>query len=458
MSARNDSLADLARLSLREAAAGIRDRAFSATALASGYLVRIRAHEARIHAWTWLDEDRVLAAARQADETLRRGQACGALHGIPIGIKDIIHTRGIPTRMGSPIFADFVPARSASCIERLERAGGYVQGKTVTTEFANQRPGPTTNPWNGDFTPGGSSSGSAAAVAAGFTAAGIGSQTLGSTIRPAAYCGVVGFKPSFGVISRAGVNPLSATLDHVGVLTRSVDDAGLLVACLAGRDSLDPDTLDDERVPSGLDALQELATPPRLAAMRSPAWDRADAAQRALFDANCRALGAAGARVETVELPADFSEVDEAARSIQVAEIAHNFRSFDANARERMSASFRALVELGEKCSALDYLAALATRAALRKSLDDLLGAYDAIVTPPASGEAPRTLAATGDPAFCTLWTLCGLPSVTIPTGIGPQGMPMGLQIVGGYLEDRRTLQVARWCAGLLPMPRRLAL
>lgn len=457
MSAQNDPLADIGRLTLSEAAAGIRNGTFTARMLATRYLERIRLHEACIRAWAWLDEERVLDEARQADAELDQGKARGVLHGIPLGIKDIIHTRGIPTRMGSPIFDDFVPARSATCVDRLEQAGGYVQGKTVTTEFANQHPGPTTNPWNRGFTPGGSSSGSAAAVAAGFTAAAIGSQTRGSIIRPAVYCGVVGFKPSFGVISRAGVNPLSATLDHVGVLTRSVDDAGLLVSCLAGHDPRDPDTLRDERLKSfRLDALHDLAALPRLAAVRSPVWDRADEAQRALFDANCDALRVAGAHIEVVDLPAAFDRADEAARVIQAAEIAHNFRAFDANARARMSAAFRALVEGGAQCSALEYQAALGTRTALRKSLDELIGTYDAILTPPATGEAPRTLAATGDPAFCALWTLCGVPSIAFPTGIGPQGMPIGLQVVGRYLDDRRTLQVAKWCMARLPLARRL--
>lgn len=456
MSAQYDPLADIGRLTLSEAAAGIRNGTFTAQMLAARYLERIRAHDAHVRAWAWLDEVRVLDEARRADADLGQGKVRGLLHGIPLGIKDIIHTRGIPTRMGSPIFDDFVPARSATCVDRLQQAGGYVQGKTVTTEFANQHPGPTTNPWNREFTPGGSSSGSAAAVAAGFTAAAIGSQTRGSIIRPAAYCGIVGFKPSFGVISRAGVNPLSATLDHVGVLTRSVDDAGLLVSCLAGHDPRDPDTLRDEDLKSfRLDALHDLAALPRLAAVRSPVWDRADEAQRALFEANCGALRVAGAHVEMVDLPAAFDRADEAARVIQAAEVAHNFRAFDANARARMSATFRALLGDGARRSALEYQAALGTRAALRTYLDELFGTYDAIVTPPATGEAPRTLAATGDPVFCVLWTLCGVPSITFPTGIGPQGMPMGLQVVGRYLDDRRTLQVAKWCISRLPLPRR---
>jgi Asp-tRNA(Asn)/Glu-tRNA(Gln) amidotransferase A subunit family amidase len=400
MSAGGGALADIDRLTLTAAAASIRNGAFTALTLATRYRERILAHEGRIHAWAWFDEDRFLVEARRTDAELRQERKPGALHGVPIGVKDIIHTRGIPTRMGSPIFSDFVPERSAGCVDRLERAGGYVQGKTVTTEFALQHPGPTTNPWNSDFTPGGSSSGSAAAVASGFTAAAIGSQTLGSTIRPAAYCGIVGYKPSFGVVPRTGVNRLSGTLDHVGVFTRSVDDAGLLVSCLAGHDPLDRGSLSDKRMPTGLDELDDLAAPPRIAAVRSPAWDRADEFQRALFDANCAALRAAGASVEAVELPAVFNRADEAARTIQMAEVAYEFRTFDEHARARMSAKFRALIERGEQCSAFDYLGALELRTAMLDSLAESQSGYDAIVTPPATGEAPRTLAATGDPAF----------------------------------------------------------
>jgi Asp-tRNA(Asn)/Glu-tRNA(Gln) amidotransferase A subunit family amidase len=446
---------DLADLELVEAVRGLREGRFSAEALTRAYLGRIRRDDARIRAWTWLDEDRALEQARAADRELREGRAPGRLHGMPIGIKDVIHTRGIPTRMGSPIFADFVPAASAGCVERLERAGAYVLGKTATTEFANQHPAATTNPWNAGFSPGGSSSGSAAAVAAGMAAAALGTQTRGSTIRPAVYCGIVGFKPSFGVVSRFGVHELSWTLDHVGVLARSVTDAGLLAAALVGHDPRDAASLPDGALPADLDQLAPLARAPRLAAVRSPAWDLADASQQSLFEANCAALRAAGARVEVVELPQAFESGNDAARIIQLAEIGRNFAALHAADAARMSATFRGLCERGMQVTARAYWEALDVRTVLRARLADMLATFDAIVTPPATGEAPATLASTGDAAFCTLWTLCGVPSVAFPTALGPHGLPMGLQVVGAECADRRTLEVAQWCRDALPFEAR---
>jgi Asp-tRNA(Asn)/Glu-tRNA(Gln) amidotransferase A subunit family amidase len=446
---------DPSDLGLGEAARAIRDGRLTAEALARACLARIRRHDGRIRAWAWLDEDRALEQARRADAELRAGRSRGPLHGVPIGIKDVIHTRGIPTRMGSPIFAAFVPASSAHCVERLERAGAFVLGKTATTEFANQHPAATTNPWNVGHSPGGSSSGSAAAVAAGMTAAALGTQTRGSTIRPAVYCGIVGFKPTFGLVSRSGVHELSWTLDHVGVLARSVPDAALVASAIAGHDPRDRASLSDAMLPPDLHVVAPLARAPRLAAVRSPAWRLADPAQQSLFEANCATLRRAGAQVEAVELPEAFEAANDAARTIQLAEIGRNFAALHAAHAHKMSATFRALCERGMQVTALDYWAALDARAAVRRHLADLLAAFDAIVTPPATGEAPPGLASTGDAAFCTLWTLCGVPAVAFPTALGPHGLPMGLQVVGAELADRRTLEVAQWCRDALPFEAR---
>ena len=433
---------------LTEAVGAMRGGRLSSEALTAGYLERSRRHDARIRAWAFLDPERALAQARKADAALRAGAAAGALHGAPIAIKDIIYTRGVPTGMGSPIFEGFVPAYSAACVEALERAGAFVQGKTVTTELANRHPGPTANPWNTAFTPGGSSSGSAAAVAAGFTAAALGSQTRGSVIRPAVYCGVVGYKPSFGLVSRFGLYPQSETLDHVGVLTRSVEDAALLVACLAGHDPRDPGSLAEAPAHPDFAQLGELHKPPRLAAVRTPAWSAADEAQQRLFESNCAALRKAGASVVPVELPGPFDQAIGATRVLQLSEMARNYRDLPA---ERLSAGLRDLCEQGRRYSAGDYRDARELRERLREALPRVLEGFDAIVTPPATGEPPRSLESTGDARFCAIWTLCGVPSVAFPTGTGPNGLPMGLQVVGGYLDDRRALQVAKWCMRHLP-------
>ena len=437
---------------LRESARGVREGRFTAEALAAAGIARIDAHEARVRAWAWFDAERALEQARAADRLLRWGTIAGPLHGVGIAFKDIIHVRGVPTGMGSPIFAGDVADHSAACVEKLAAAGAIVMGKATTCEFATQHPPATTNPWNADFTPGGSSSGSAAAVAAGFVPAALGSQTRGSTIRPAAYCGVVGFKPSFGRISRFGMLETSATLDQAGIFARSLDDAWLLTYVMQGPDARDPATLrhvawqgSDEPLMASHDAL------PRLAAVRTPAWNKADRQQQALFDANCAALRKAGAHVEAIELPASFAAADEATRVIQLTEIARNFAELYERARDRMSETFRALVERGARTPATDYEHALDLQRTLQHSLGEFLVGYDAIITPPATGEAPRTLRSTGDASFCVIWTLCGVPSVVFPVALGPQRMPMGLQLVGAHGEDRQVLEVASWCRSVLP-------
>ena len=451
MNSPQDALVDLGRLTLVRAAAGIREGTFSAEMLAMRYLQRIREHDKRIQAWAWLDSERVLKCARLADAELRAGHLRGPLHGIPLGIKDILETADIPTRMGSPIFSQFVPKWSASCVLRLEQSGAYVQGKTVTTEFATQQPGPTANPWNVGRTPGGSSSGSAAAVAAGFTCGAIGTQTRGSLIRPAAYCGVVGFKPSFGLISRKGVHELSSTLDHVGVLAHDVADAGLLVAVMVDEDPSAESMVSISALIDRLKQIRPVEQPPRLAAIRSPVWETAEPAQQALFVANCLSLAAVGARVDDIKLPASFDVAGEITRAIQAFEISRKFSQLKTSNGELMSAKFRELCEIGERITEASYKEALRLRGGLCAELADLLGGFDAIVTPPATGEAPLSLASTGDPAFCSIWTLCGLPCVAIPSGLGPSSMPMGLQVVGAFLDDARTLEIAAWCSRALP-------
>jgi Asp-tRNA(Asn)/Glu-tRNA(Gln) amidotransferase A subunit family amidase len=449
---------ELAFVTLREAVRDIRKGRFTAEELTAACIGRIRAFDDRVRAWAWFDANRALEHARAADRVMRAGTNVGPLHGTGIGLKDIIHARGLPTGMGSPIFADCVADRSAACVEKLEAAGAFILGKTATCEFATQHPPSTTNPWNAEFTPGGSSSGSAAAVAAGFVTAALGSQTRGSTIRPAVYCGIVGFKPSFGRISRVGVLETSATLDQAGIFARSLDDAWLLTHVLQGPDVRDPATLQENAWQGGDEPIAVSPAPPRLAAVRTPAWDKADAAQRALFESNCNALREAGARVEHVELPEPFAAADDATRVIQLAEIARNFADLYERAKDRMSGTFRTLVERGARIPAADYQHALEVQRALQQSFAQFVAGYDAIVTPPATGEAPRTLRATGDASFCVIWTLCGVPSVAFPVALGPQRMPMGLQLVGAHGKDREVLEIASWCRAVLPFDARLML
>jgi len=451
------AIADPASLSLTEAVAALKGGRLRAVDLASAYADRITRAEPSVHAWAWFDRDRMLAAARRSDAQRDAGAALGPLAGAPIGVKDIIATAGVPTRLGSPIFEHNVPAESATCVRLIEAAGGIVQGKTVTTEFANRKPGPTTNPWNVLHTPGGSSSGSAAAVAAGFTAAAVGSQTLGSTIRPAVYCGVVGYKPSFGLVSRHGVHPLSESLDHVGVLAQTIDDAALLASCLVGFDPRDPASLPEAASVRLVGGICEPVRPPRLAAVRTAHWAQAELPQQQRFEVDCRALRAAGAAVEFIDLPAGFELANDTAALIQAVEAARHFGRLRAAKGELMSPDFRGLCDRGAAISGADYETALATQASLRRMLAPVLRDYDAIVTLAAAGEAPL-LGASGAPTFCSAWSLCGVPALVLPTGLGPHRLPLGIQLVAAHLADRQLLRVARWCRSRLDDPGRPAL
>jgi Asp-tRNA(Asn)/Glu-tRNA(Gln) amidotransferase A subunit family amidase len=431
-------------MGLREAAQAIRTGTLSSEDLTRALLERIARHENTVQAFQWIDPARAVDLARQADRRLRSGEAVGPLHGIPVGIKDIIETQGIPTRMGSPIFDGYVPASSAALVRRVEAAGAFVMGKTVTTEFAYFTPGKTRNPWNPAHTPGGSSSGSAAAVAMGFLPGAVGTQTNGSMIRPAAFCGVVGYKPTAGLISLTGVHPFSPSLDQPGVFTRSVPDAALLAAGLEGNADGDPVTGKEQGEISG--EVAPMDRPPRLAAVRSPVWHQADPQAQEHFRAIVARLRAAGAVVQEQELPPSFERAHAVHRTIMYGEGARVYAELQRLQRERLSPRLNALIDEGIGISDSDLARDLAQKGQLAGELDAFLSAFDGIITPPALGEAPADLTQTGDPAFCTIWSLCGVPAVTIPTGQGPHGLPLGLQVVGPRSSDDRVLSVALWC------------
>ncbi|HEX5682032.1 MAG TPA: amidase [Desulfobacterales bacterium] len=434
----------LYRMGLFEAAQAIHRGDLSSEELTRALLDRIAKHEDAVLAFQWIDPARALDLAHQADRQLRSKVTVGPLHGIPIGIKDIIETQGIPTGMGSPIFDGHVPARSANLVRRAEAAGAFVLGKTVTTEFAYFHPGRTRNPWNPAHTPGGSSSGSAAGVAMGFFPGAVGTQTNGSMIRPAAFCGVVGYKPTAGFISLAGVHPFSPSLDQPGVFGRSLPDVALLASALAEGE-------DGEAAPgAGKVAIAPVVTtlerPPRLAAVRSPVWRLAEPYAQEHFLALAARLRSAGAQVEELELPAAFEGAHAVHRTVMYGEGAKVYADLQRREHGRLSPRLNALIDEGRAISESELARSLEQQKQLAGELDGFLGAFDAIITPPALGEAPADLTQTGDPAFCTIWSLCGVPAVTIPAGRGPAGLPLGLQIVGPRFSDDRVLSVARWC------------
>ncbi|CCE00798.1 amidase [Bradyrhizobium sp. STM 3809] len=374
----------------------------------------------------------------------------GPLGGIPVAIKDIIATSDMPTTNGSAIYRDHVPDADAWVVARLRDLGATIFGKTVSTEFAWRHPGPTVNPWNPAHTPGGSSSGSAAAVALGLVPLALGTQTLGSVIRPAAFNGVVGFKPSFGAIPRTGVHPLSPSLDHVGFFARRVDDAALALSLLAGTSAGDlhgrPLPGFDVDIDQGVAALPR----PRLAVVRFAKWERAEAEQKTVFEAVIDKLRSAGAAIEEIELRALDAANPDAITTIMLSEATTIFSGLIARFPDRVSDVMKGHVESGRGKTAMEYLAAKAVQAARQAALAQELDGFDAVLTLPAFGEAPRGLDWTGDAEYCAPWTFVGAPAVALPAGFGKNGLPLGIQITGAYRNDLHVLRVAKWVEATL--------
>jgi Asp-tRNA(Asn)/Glu-tRNA(Gln) amidotransferase A subunit family amidase len=432
----------LSALGLGEAAAEIREGRISAVELATDCLDRIAAVDADIQAWVFLDRDHVLRQAAAADEHRRHGRDTGPLHGVPIAIKDVFDTGDMPTEFGSPIWAGRTPRTDAIAVARLRSAGAVIMGKTVTAEYAYFHPGKTRNPHDPERTPGGSSSGSAAAVAAFMVPGAIGTQTNGSTIRPAAYCGVVGFKPTHGLIPRSGALLLSRALDHVGVFARSVEDAALLAETMAGFDAEDPDTRPLARPPFVATAVSEPPLPPRFAFVKSTAWEHAEPVTREAFVELIEMLGESAVEVDLGER---FGRAIDHHRVVMEVEMAHNLHRDYEQGRGQFSQQLRECIERGRKHAAVDYTRALAGAASLNATLAEVFNEYDAILTPAAPGEAPRGLSSTGNPVFCTAWTYLGVPAITLPLMRTEAGLPLGVQLVGRRDYDARLLRTARW-------------
>jgi Asp-tRNA(Asn)/Glu-tRNA(Gln) amidotransferase A subunit family amidase len=435
-------------LSAAGAAREIREGRLTSEELVQACLERIRALEPKVQAWTFLDEEHALAQARAADERKRSGEPFGPLHGVPVGVKDIFDTGDMPTENGTVLHQGRTPREDAAAVKSLRAAGAVILGKTVTTECAYFAPGKTRNPHDPEHTPGGSSSGSAAAVAAGMVPLALGSQTAGSTIRPASFCGVYGFKPTHGLIPRTGVLQLSRTLDHVGFFSRNVEDLALLAEVLQGYDEGDPDTRPRARIPFSDLAAEEPPIPPLLAFIKTPHWERTDPDTKEAYGELIEALGE---RVEEVELFPSAQDLWDWQRTIMAAEMAANLEPLWSAGKERLSPQLRELIERGREVRAVDHQRALRALEPVRASFDELfMERYDAILTAPALGTAPRGLGATGDPVFCVPWTLLGMPAITLPLMRGANGLPLGAQLVGRRGFDARLMRTARWLVAKL--------
>jgi Asp-tRNA(Asn)/Glu-tRNA(Gln) amidotransferase A subunit family amidase len=434
-------------LSAADAARAIADGAITSERLVEACLARVREVDGDVQAWAFLDPEHALAQARARDQDRSEGRAVGPLHGVPVGIKDIIDTCDMPTEDGTVLHAGRTPVRDATAVAWLRAAGAVIMGKTVTTECAYLSPGKTRNPHNPGHTPGGSSSGSAAAVAAGMAPLALGSQTNGSTIRPASFCGVYGFKPTHGLVPRHGVMRLSRSLDHVGAFARTLEDIALIAESLAGWDEHDPDTRPRAAIPFRQVAAQAPPLEPLLAFVKPPVWDRAEPETKEAF---AELAGQLAARMVEVELPPSTAAALEWHRTIMEAEMAANLdREFEGG-RERLSPALRDALARGREVRALDYQRALARVPLLNAGFEEIFERCDAIVTPATAGTAPAGLASTGDPSFCTLWTLCGMPALSVPLMQGPNGLPLGVQLVGRRDADARLLRTAGWLVAQL--------
>ncbi len=442
-----DQVAAPEPLSAVELASRIAAGSLRSVELVEGCLERIAASDGEVQAWAHLDPDYALQQAREHDDYRGRGLPLGPLHGVPVGLKDIIDTADMPTENGTVLDAGRRPRSDATLVSRLRAAGAVILGKTVTTELAFYSPGKTRNPHDPERTPGGSSSGSAAAVAAGQVPLAVGTQTNGSVIRPASFCGVVGFKPTHGMISRHGLLSQSPPLDTVGVFAGSVADAALLAEILAGYDPADADTR-----PSAAPRLLETAQSappvrPSFAFVKGPTWE---AAGQDVRDGFAELQDFLGEACDEVPLPSAFSRAHDLQRILMVAGFAKNLAPYYDKGRDRLSDVMRAAIEEGRKVLAVDYQLALEWIEVFNAGLDEIFERYDAILTPAAIGEAPRGLDATGDPTFCTLWSLCGTPAVTLPLLQGAAGLPIGVQMVGRRGYDGRLLRNANWLTNQL--------
>ncbi len=417
---------DLSRLTASELAPRLASGDVRAADVVLAFLARVDASENNVHAWAHIDPDAIMAQAASLDARFAVSGPVGPLHGIPVGLKDVIDTADMPTENGTPADAGRRPETDAALVTALRSAGALVMGKTVTAELAHRAPGPTSNPLDPTRTPGGSSSGSAAAVAAEMTPLAVGTQTGGSIVRPAAFCGVVGYKPTVGLIPTTGVFCRSHTLDTMGVFARSVEDAAMLSDCLAGGAGLSP-----------LNEKMGIA----LAFAHPAGWERCDDDMKAAFEELQVRLGS---RAESVALAACFDDAADAHRIVSLVELSKYAASYAEKCADEISEGMLQDIEMGAGFSAVAYLRALDVVGVLNDALEPIFSKYDAIVTPSALGQAPVGLANTGEAIFCSLWTLCGTPTISLPMLSGVDGMPLGVQLIGRRGGDLDLLATAR--------------
>lgn len=435
-------MTELYKLTAREVAARIAHGEITSEELVRACLDHIQSCEPAVQAWAYLDPEHALSQAARLDEWRAAGRELGPLHGVPVGVKDIFDTADMPTENGTPVHSGRRPAKDASAVAQLRDAGAVIMGKTVTTELAVFTPGKTRNPHNPDHTPGGSSSGSAAAVAANMVPLALGTQTAGSVIRPASFCGVYGFKPTHGLISRTGVLVQSPPLDTIGAFARSIDDLALLTDCISAYDPRDKSMHPRSRGSLARVAASQPPVQPLLAFIPTPPWEsEAEPATKQAFEEILEVLGE---QCDRVDLPDVFAQAWDWQRTLQWADIAKYYGPLLDRAPEQISPKLREMIDEGREMKAVDYNTAFEMRDVLNAGLDRIFDRYDAILTPATPGPAPKGLDSTGKPTFNLLWTYCGTPAVNLPL-LDVDGLPLGVQLVGPRLDDARLLRTANW-------------
>ena len=432
-------------LTVSQAAKQINEKKLSPVDLAQSLLERIDATDKDLQAWVTIDREEVLTTAKQREDEARQGKSRGLLHGVPVGLKDIFYTAGMKTAAGSKVYADFMPDFDATSVAKIKEAGGIILGKAVTTEFATSDPSPTFNPWNFEHTPGGSSSGSSVAVATKTVGAALGSQTGGSTCRPAAYNGIVGLKATYGRISRYGVVPVSWSLDHVGILVRTVEDAALMLQVISGEDINDPGS-SNEPVPDFIKQMAGHSQPPRIGIVSEYYSDKSTPEVWAHTQEVTKRLAAAGAEIVELGLPGSFKSAHSAQRIVMNVECAAFHEQFHATQAEDYGPRVRSGMEMGMLVPATKYLQAQRLRRQFRQDMVQMVMQVDVVLTPTTPAPAPRDRNTTGDASFQVPWTTSGLPTVTLPSGLSEDGMPLAVQLGGLPFEEGKLLGAAKWC------------
>lgn len=435
----------LSSLTIQQAATQLQGGQVSCVQLVQELLRRIDELDPTFHAWVTVDHQGALAQAQQLDEEFATAGPRGILHGIPVGCKDLFFTNGMKTTACSPLYADFVPSSDATVISRLKQAGAVILGKTMCTEFAVNDPAPTVHAWHPAHTPGGSSSGSAVAVATRMCFATVDTQTAGDILRPAAYNGVMGLKPTYGRISRFGVIPVAWSLDTVGVTTRCVDDMALLLQVLAGSDFHDPSAA-SVPVSDYATALSMQSVVPRLGLVRSYFYEQADPEVCAHTDQVAETLQRAGAQIEEIILPEDLSLLHAAHRILVNSECAAYHQELFSAHPEQYGPRIRQFIEAGMLTPVVPYLQAQRLRSQWRVALQDVFQRVDVLLTPATPSAAPADRGTTGQPVFQIPWTLCGFPSLSLPSGLNADQLPLGVQLVAAPWQEERLFAAARWC------------